>query len=59
MLDVLHVVETEDDRWLGALDITKDGRLRVVTGRRGHPVVLELCEVVSIEPADGHPDVEY
>ena len=54
----LFVVETDDDHYLGALDTAHDGRLRVRTGRRGHPVLLHREDVVSITPAAEYPLVE-
>lgn len=56
--DGLFVVETDDDHYLGALDTADDGRLWVRTGRRGHPVLLNRGDVVSITPAAEHPLVE-
>ena len=51
------VVETEDDAYLGTAEV-QDGHLVVRSGHRGHPVVLLLSEVLSVIPAQGHPDVE-
>ena len=53
----LMVVETEDDIYLGTAEITEDG-IVVRNGYVGRPVVVPATEVMSIIPAQGHPDVE-
>jgi hypothetical protein len=54
----LVVVETEDDHFLGYLDVEADGALRLRSGFRGHPFLLDPDEVVSIHLAAGHPLVD-
>lgn len=45
------VVETDDDRYLGTVEV-RDGTLVVRSGFRGHPVVLPAESVVRLYPAD-------
>ncbi len=49
------VVETEDEHYLGMLDVDGDGWLRVRTGFRGHPHLVDPDEVVSVTLAADHP----
>jgi hypothetical protein len=53
----LLVVETEDDAWIGTVEVTEDA-LVVRTGLRGHPAVVPLEDVERIIPATESPDVE-
>lgn len=52
----LMVVETEDDRYLGTLDV-KGKQVTIRTGLQGRPKVLDLADVLDVTPAAGHPDV--
>ena len=51
------VVETEDDIFLGTAEVV-DGHLVIRSGYVGRPVVLTALDVVSVVPAQGHPEVE-
>lgn len=53
----LVVVETEDDWYLGAAEVTPDG-LIVRSGFVGRPVVLAHEDVVRVVPASEYVDVE-
>jgi hypothetical protein len=53
----LMVIETEDDIFLGSLDITGD-KVRVKTHTRGHPVFLDIKDIVRLTPAEEHEAVE-
>lgn len=52
----LHVVETDDDTFIGTVKQTEGG-LVLYTGFRGHPRHIRADEVVAIIPAERHPDV--
>lgn len=54
--DIL-VLETEDDVFLGALEVRKDA-LVVHTGFRGHPRLVPWSEVMSVHLAVEHPDCD-
>lgn len=54
----LVVVETEEDQFLGFLDVGTDGLLRLRSGFRGHPYLLDGDEVVAITLATQHPLVD-
>ncbi len=56
--DQLVVVETEEDHFLGMVDLLPDGIVRVRSGLRGHPHLLAAAEVTSIVLAEDHPLVE-
>lgn len=49
------VVETEDEHFLGMLDVDEEGWFRVRTGFRGHPHLVDPDEVVSVTLATEHP----
>ncbi len=49
------VLETEDDHYLGMLDVDDAGWLRVRTGFRGHPHLIDPDDVVSVCLAAEHP----
>lgn len=49
------VVETEDDHYLGLVDVDENGWFRVRTGFRGHPHLVDPEEVVSVGLATEHP----
>jgi hypothetical protein len=50
------VVETEDDVFVGTAEFVGDSVV-VRSGFRGHPVVIPVGELVSINPASGHEDI--
>lgn len=55
---MIHVVETTDGQvFLGRLAVSGD-RLEVKSGFQGHPVMLDPQDVLSVVPADDHPDTE-
>lgn len=54
----LVVVETEDDHQIGVLDMSPDGVLRLRSGFRGHPHVINTDDLVAIVLATDHPLVE-
>jgi hypothetical protein len=54
----LVVVETEDDQFLGYLDVDGEGVLRLRSGFRGHPFLLDADEIVAITVAAEHPCVD-
>ena len=54
----LVVVETEDDHQIGVLDVSPDGVLRLRSGFRGHPHVINADDLVAIVLAIDHPLVE-
>lgn len=54
----LVVVETEDDQFLGFLDLGPDGLFRLRSGFRGHPYLLDADDVVAITLATQHPFVD-
>lgn len=56
--DQLVVVETEEDHFLGMVDLLPDGIVRVRSGFRGHPHLLAADEVTAIVLAEDHPLVE-
>lgn len=56
MIDLLMVIETDNNAYLGVPDIQNDWVI-VRTGLRGRPVVLHEYDIVSCTPAVGHPDV--
>lgn len=45
----LVVVETDDDAWLGTVEVV-DGTFVVRSGYVGRPVVLDADDVVSVQP---------
>jgi hypothetical protein len=49
------VVETEDDHFLGLVDVDEEGWIRVRSGFRGHPHLIDPDDVVSISLASEHP----
>ena len=49
------MVETDDDHFLGLVDIADDGWIRVRNGFRGHPHLIDPDEMVSISLASDHP----
>lgn len=49
------VVETEDDHFLGLVDVNEDGWIRVRNGFRGHPHLIDPDEMVSVSLASEHP----
>ena len=54
----LVVVETEEDMFLGVLDVGPAGQLRIRNGFRGHPHLLDPAEVAAITLASDHPSIE-
>lgn len=53
----LVVVETEDDLWLGTVEVV--GATFVIrSGYVGRPVVVDVDDVLSVVPANECPDVE-
>ena len=56
--DQLVVVETEEDHFLGMVDLLPNGIVRVRSGFRGHPHLLSADEVISIVLAEDHPLVD-
>ena len=57
-MDQLVVVETEEDHFLGQVDLLPDGVVRVRSGFRGHPHLLDAQDVTSIVRAEDHPLVD-
>ncbi len=53
------VLETEDDHFLGMVDVDSDGWFRVRSGFRGHPHLVDPDDVVSVSLATQHPLAEY
>lgn len=53
----LMVVETEDNVYLGTLDVN-DGQVTIRTGMTGRPPVIAVEDVLEVTPAERHPDVE-
>ena len=49
------MVETEDDHYLGLIDVDEDGWIRVRNGFRGHPHLIDPDEVVAVSLASEHP----
>jgi hypothetical protein len=49
------VVETEDDHYLGLVDVDEHGWFRVRTGYRGHPHLVDPEDLVSVALASEHP----
>ncbi len=49
------VVETEEDQFLGFLDVDSEGWMRVRSGFRGHPHLIDPEDVVSVCLASEHP----
>jgi hypothetical protein len=49
------VVETEDDHFLGLIDVDDEGWIRVRSGFRGHPHLIDPDEVVAVSLASEHP----
>lgn len=56
--DQLVVVETEEDHFLGLVDLLPDGVVRVRSGFRGHPHLLDADDVTAIVRAEDHPLVD-
>jgi hypothetical protein len=54
----LMVVETEEDIFIGALDVDGD-EVTIKTGLVGRPKVLHVGEIDAVTPAAEHPDVEW
>jgi hypothetical protein len=57
IVSTLFVIETETDRYLGTLAV-EEGALVVHSGLVGRPPIIDLDTLLSIVPADDHPDVE-
>ncbi len=56
----IMVVETYDGRaFLGRLEYEDDGRIKVLSGYRGRPPLLDLEDVSQITSAAIHPDVVF
>lgn len=55
--DTLLVVETDDDWFIGTV-VVDDFTVTIMTGFAGRPKVLHISEIVGVELAEGHPDVE-
>lgn len=53
----LLVIETDDDAYLGTVEVARGGQLIVRSGYVGRPVVLAADDVVALTTADAHPDV--
>jgi hypothetical protein len=51
------VVETDEDWFLGTAE-AMEGSIVVRSGYVGRPVIVAAAEVLSIIPAQQHPDVE-
>ena len=49
------VVETEDDHFLGLIDVDEQGWVRVRNGFRGHPHLIDPDEIVAVSLASEHP----
>ena len=56
--DQLVVVETEEDHFLGFVDLLPDGIVRVRSGFRGHPHLLAAADITSVVLAEDHPLVD-
>jgi hypothetical protein len=52
----LMVVETEDDIFLGTLEVNGE-TVKVKTGLPGRPTILRLDDIEDLTPAIDHPDV--
>jgi len=57
MIDVLYVVETEDDIFVGCLEFI-NGAVIVRSGFQGHPKTVKAEDIVQLMPAHMHSDVE-
>lgn len=55
--DLIYVVETYDDIYIGTVAV-KRNEVRIRSGFVGHPIVLDVHDIVTITRADCHPDVE-
>lgn len=56
MDDVIYVVETEDDIFLGFITFV-DGGVVIRTGYPGHPRYVSSEDIVQLLPAHLHPAV--
>lgn len=55
--DVLFVLETDDDRWLGTLTVEGD-YVTISTGLQGRPPKsIPILDIDSLYLAEKHPDV--
>lgn len=54
----LVVVETEEDHFLGVLDVEPGGQLRLRSGFRGHPHLLDPDDLVAVTLASEHDLIE-
>lgn len=48
--EFLWVVETEDDQFLGTVEVV-DQTVVIRNGFRGHPVTVDISDITSMEPA--------
>lgn len=52
------VLETEDDAYVGVLQILNNRTVTVRTGLTGRPPIINIDDIMDVISASAHPDVE-